>query len=719
MGLTLRPSISRSAQGFNRCFVQADHGAERPGNQVQLVLDDEIGRGQRPVEPLSAAALGGSVKPGPVEALGAAEELAGLGHPGERRELVSGRNQEGGETAVDGLVHGQNRQRPVAAEVALEVRADDAKLLRTVVVGQEGEGVGLEPGPAPRTVLERDRGGVSPGVRPEPTGLGARRIAAFFSLVAHEVGRRGLADPETDLERPLAVPRGIRFAVELQRADQAGGAGELVQGEQAQGVAHDDAHPGALDAVLAGVAQASKHHREGCEAQVCLRLAAAGREEEQVHGLAVRIERVREARQVQQNECELEGPPTRPLPIVELFTEALAQRARDGPVRHPERIECVLVRRQQRDAALDPVRGVGSAEQQALGRIASSALKGFHLFAPPFDPGAILIDQRPQRDLHGGTVVQCAECLHRELDRRDVPRLGLLDRSARDPRRPQPPAGAVDDVPVRRHPVTGGELGCIRVVQVGHLFVPVLGLRAAQVRSRYEGALALDFDFCLESVCEVRVVLVRFAPVHQEDGDGPGSCGDSGDACGVDGAYLRVERKAAAIGDVVVACPLERYRFRVFVLLSLPHRSNLAVIVLDRHRPVAGPSDRCADRVRVFRDQEAQAHRRREETLLRGLALLRRLLRKTGRFRHLVEVVVFVGVATLLGRRAGRNQEAGQVPVRRAHPSREPFGCEVVACAGADQIKVQGFDQAIADLEGSGGDVLVRGWDVGHGEEAR
>ena len=46
------------AQGFNRRFVQADHGAERPGDQVQLVLDDEIRRRQRPVEPLSASALG-------------------------------------------------------------------------------------------------------------------------------------------------------------------------------------------------------------------------------------------------------------------------------------------------------------------------------------------------------------------------------------------------------------------------------------------------------------------------------------------------------------------------------------------------------------------------------------------------------------------------------------------------------------------------------------
>ena len=217
--------------------------------------------------------------------------------------------------------------------------------------------------------------------------------------MAHDVGCCGLADPEADLERPLAVPRGIGFAFELQRADQAGGAGELVQGEEAHGVAHDDAHPGALDSVLAGVAQAPKHHREGCETQVRLRLAAAGREEEQIHRLAVRIERVREARQVQQNECELEGPPSGRVPIVELLAEALAQGARDSPVRQPERVECVLGRRQQRDAALDSVRGVVGPEQQAFGRIASSALKGCHLFASPFDPGAILIDQRPQRDL--------------------------------------------------------------------------------------------------------------------------------------------------------------------------------------------------------------------------------------------------------------------------------------------------------------------------------
>ena len=42
-----------------------------------------------------------------------------------------------------------------------------------------------------------------------------------------------------------------------------------------------------------------------------------------------------------------------------------------------------------------------------------------------------------------------------------------------------------------------------------------------------------------------------------------------------------------------------------------------------------------------------------------------------------------------------------------------------MACAGADQIEIQGLDQAFADLEGVGGYVLAGGWDIGHGEEAR
>ena len=231
-----------------------------------------------------------------IEAFGAAEQLAGLRHPGERRELVHRRDQEGGQAAVDGLVHGQDRERPVSAEVAFEVRADDAQLDRPLVVRQQREGGGLEAGPAPGAALERDRGGLATGIRLELPGPGARRIRAPVALAAHEVGCRRLADPQPDLEGPCAVARiGGGLAFQLQRADQAGRAGELVQGEQAQRVPHDDAHAGSLEPVVFRVAQPAQHHREGREAEVRLRLAAAGGEEEQVHGLAVGVVRVGEA----------------------------------------------------------------------------------------------------------------------------------------------------------------------------------------------------------------------------------------------------------------------------------------------------------------------------------------------------------------------------------------------------------------------------------------
>ena len=239
---------------------------------MQLVLDHEVGWRQRAIEAPARPWLGCSVEAGRItrpasrrvprrplrraasrrpspctEALGAAEQLAGLRHPGERGELVHRRDQEGGQAAVDGLVHGQDRERPVAAEVAFEVGADDTQLRRPLVVRQQGEGGGLEAGPAPGAVLERDRGGLAAGVRLELPGPGARRIRAPVALAAHEVGRRRLADPEADLEGPFTVARtGGGLAFQLQRADQAGRAGELVQGEQAQGVSHDDAHAGAL-----------------------------------------------------------------------------------------------------------------------------------------------------------------------------------------------------------------------------------------------------------------------------------------------------------------------------------------------------------------------------------------------------------------------------------------------------------------------------------------
>jgi hypothetical protein len=71
------------------------------------------------------------------------------------------------------------------------------------------------------------------------------------------------------------------------RAHTSPAARELVQGEQAQRIAHDHAHPGPGESLLARVAQPPQHHRERGQAQVRLGLAAARRKEEQIHRFAV------------------------------------------------------------------------------------------------------------------------------------------------------------------------------------------------------------------------------------------------------------------------------------------------------------------------------------------------------------------------------------------------------------------------------------------------
>jgi hypothetical protein len=83
-------------------------------------------------------------------------------------------------------------------------------------------------------------------------------------------------------------------------------AAELVQRQQAQRVAHQHGDAGRR---RARVAQAAQDDREGRQAEVGLRLAAAGGEEEQVHHVAVRVWAIGERAQVHQQERELERPP--------------------------------------------------------------------------------------------------------------------------------------------------------------------------------------------------------------------------------------------------------------------------------------------------------------------------------------------------------------------------------------------------------------------------
>src|SRR5436190_4814084 len=121
---------------------------------MQLVLDDEVGRGERRGEARALAWFGGPVEARRVVPVDAAQKCPRLSYPWERSELVHRRDQKGREAPIDGLVHGDDRQCTVAREIALEIRAHDAQLARLVVIRQQREGVGPEARSAPWAVLE-------------------------------------------------------------------------------------------------------------------------------------------------------------------------------------------------------------------------------------------------------------------------------------------------------------------------------------------------------------------------------------------------------------------------------------------------------------------------------------------------------------------------------------------------------------------------------------
>ena len=244
-------------------------------------------------------------------------------------------------------------------------------------------------------------------------------------------------------------------------------------------------------------------------------------------------------------------------------------------------------------------------------------------------------------------------------------------------------------------------------MEVGYLIVPIRRLCAAWVRPRHEGLAATDLDLGLEGVGAVRVGLVRGSPVDQKNRHRPRSCGNPGESVGSDRPLVDVERETTGVGNNKVAGSMrsgsrQRHRHRPFVRPPQPCRFGLPVGPFDLGVFVVPPAHDHGQGIRLGRHEEAQPHRRREKALLRSLALLRRLLGETARRRRLVDVVLLVGIRTPLRLRAGWNQEAGQIPVRRSHPARQPLGCEGVSTPGADKVQIEGLDQTLAHLDGVG-----------------
>ncbi len=151
-------------------LVEADHRAERAGDEVELVLHDQLRwtqpRGER--QSVLRRPVEWPVELLPFPRRDAAEEHASLAPPGQHRELVDSREQERGELAVDLLVDEQHRQPlgvlpraegAVARRLAGRRHTAHDHLLRVGPVGAEHQAVAAEAAPAPRAVRERERRG--------------------------------------------------------------------------------------------------------------------------------------------------------------------------------------------------------------------------------------------------------------------------------------------------------------------------------------------------------------------------------------------------------------------------------------------------------------------------------------------------------------------------------------------------------------------------------
>ena len=112
-GRIFLPSDVPAAQFVQGRLVEAHDRAQRPGDQVQLVLDDQVRR-QQPAagQRLALGRLAWAVEAVLVVAVHAAEERAHLAGPGHGGELVHRGDHKARQPAVDRLIDRQDRQRP-------------------------------------------------------------------------------------------------------------------------------------------------------------------------------------------------------------------------------------------------------------------------------------------------------------------------------------------------------------------------------------------------------------------------------------------------------------------------------------------------------------------------------------------------------------------------------------------------------------------------------
>jgi len=461
------------------------------------------------------------------------------------------------------------------------------------------------------------------GIVLERDGLGPCRVRAAVVLLAEYVRSGRLPDPEADLERPLAVTLGVLLALQLERAHQAGRAGELVEGQKPERVAHDHADTGARPGTLFRVTQAAKDHDERRQSEVGLGLAAARREEQQVDRLAVGIGGVGEPGKVHQDERELEG-----LPAWAVYLEPLAQRAGYRSVGDSERVEGIRISCQRLDAAFDASgREVGEGQELLRSLLAFGAQRHLSL-AGRLDPLAVLTHEG--RKSLAGTLapVECAQRVHRELDACQRHCLRALHLRRRHPRCTDHTAVALHCIPLGGDPMSHCKLRRVRILQVANPLVPVVGEGAAQVRSRNEGRRRRDGDLRLKCVCHVGRPDVGRPSIHEEDGDRSGSWRDMvREGIARHRSRTGVQSEASRVGDIDLGLSVGHAKVHELLTgCALPDRDRVALVILDFGRGVVSPRDPDVQVCRRRRDEEAQTDRRREVRLLRSAPLLAALL---------------------------------------------------------------------------------------------
>ena len=113
-------------------------------------------------------------------------------------------------------------------------------------------------------------------------------------------------------------------------------------------------------------------------------------------------------------------------------------------------------------------------------------------------------------------IVEVAERVHGEYHVIDAGCLSALDLCGRNPPGAKRQASALVKFPVGRDCVAGGVLGAIRVVKVRYPVVPIVGIRAAQIRTRDEGDVAADLELGLKDVAVIGPVAHRLAVIEQK-----------------------------------------------------------------------------------------------------------------------------------------------------------------------------------------------------------